>query len=357
MSPVRRWLRRAGFTALKLLGAFMLARRWSAGRLRIIAWHGLSVGQEHHYDDVLFMQPRTFEGRLTLLERMGATVLTLDDALAQLSAGTLPALPVVLTIDDGWATSAGTMARSLSRRKMPATLYVATAYTPYPRLPVFDVAVGWLLWRLGQTGGPLTVDLSAVEPGVGVLDLSTPIARRAAHQELRLRGESLTVPARHRLVTALAEALGAELDSPALHSASIEALAALAPLGVDVQLHTHNHRMPRDETQLAEELRLNRSHLRSAARSSLRHLCFPSGEYRPEQLRELKNLGVASGTTCLPGLNDVSTPRLELRRFLDRDRLSGVEVEAELSGLSEWLRNLGQRLTPRSAPQPTAQQH
>ncbi len=342
--------RRLFLAVLKFFGVFWLARRWSAGKLRIIAWQGLSSSDEHEYDDATFLRPQTFARRLELLAHMGATVLPLDEAMDRLARGTLPALPVVLTIDGGWASSAGPMADALSRAGFPATLYVATDSTRRPFWPVYEVAVGWLLWRAGQTGRQAPVDLAPVDPRAGTLDLSTEAQRQEALAKLRALGPSLNLVERTHLVTALAEALGEDLGSAALQSADYDALGTLAARGVDVQLHTHRRRMPPTEAQLSAELDLNRAHLRRASPRSLKHLSFPEGEYRPEQLDWLPRLGVSTAVTRKPGLNDARTPRLELRRFVDRERLSALELEATLCGVPEYLRSLRARRNPALRP-------
>lgn len=337
--PLRRVVKVALLGLLKALGVFWLTRRRTAHQLRIIGWHGLSAHDEHEYDDVLFMQPETFRRRLGLLQRLGATVLPLEEALQKLRLGALPALPVVLTIDDGWHTSADAMSRALADVGYPATLYVTTEYSEHSHLPVFDVATGYLLWA-AQRRGQRRIDLSRFDPVLTRLRIDTDDARRRSHQALRHRGDLLDVNGRALLVRNLSRALGIPLEPLALRNASLEDLKISVARGLDVQLHTHHHRMPTDEARLAAELETNRERLRRATSAPLRHLCYPSGEFHREQRAALVRLGVTSATTCLPGFNHSVTDPLELRRVLDRDSLTTLEVEAELSGVMELWRAL-----------------
>src|SRR5262249_37066649 len=76
----------------------------------------------------------------------GFTVLALDEALAQLDQGSLPAKAVVLTIDDGLA---GVYERALPILKAfayPATTYV-TSYNVIKGTPVFRLVVQYMLWK------------------------------------------------------------------------------------------------------------------------------------------------------------------------------------------------------------------
>jgi 2-polyprenyl-6-methoxyphenol hydroxylase-like FAD-dependent oxidoreductase len=52
----------------------------------------------------------------------------------------------------------------------------------------------------------------------------------------------------------------------------------------------------------------------------------------------LAELGVASATTCDTGLARADEEPLGLRRFLDGEMVSEIEIVAELSGFSELLR-------------------
>ena len=47
-----------------------------------------------------------------------------------------------------------------------------------------------------------------------------------------------------------------------------------------------------------------------------------------------------TATTCEPGLNSPSTPRLSLHRFLDGEDITQIEFEAEVSGFTELLRSV-----------------
>ena len=77
---------------------------------------------------------------------------------------------------------------------------------------------------------------------------------------------------------------------------------------IDVQLHTHRHRAPRDRELFLREIRDNASVIRRlrGERSPMEHFCYPSGEYFGEFLGWLGEpvtlLGVIGAVLCVSGV-------------------------------------------------------
>jgi len=67
--------------------------------------------------------PPNFDQQLTHLEQAGYTVIDLDQALAGMHGGPLPAKPVVITFDDGFSTQLRAF-DILKRHNMKATFYI-----------------------------------------------------------------------------------------------------------------------------------------------------------------------------------------------------------------------------------------
>jgi hypothetical protein len=116
-----------------------------------------------------------------------------------------------------------------------------------------------------------------------------------------------------------------------------EEMAAASREGVDIQLHTHRHRTPRDRELFLREIRENRERLEEWTGRRLTHFCYPSGVVHPEFLPWLSESGVKTATTCVPGLSLASTERLLLPRLVDTSGLSDIEFEGWLAGASQWL--------------------
>ena len=141
----------------------------------------------------------------------------------------------------------------------------------------------------------------------------------------------------------LGERLGVDYErivqSRILSLITPEELPYLQEMGVDLQLHTHRHRLPVDDEETCRrEIRDNRAFLEQALGEEKCHLCYPSGVWSLDQWPCLTVEDMKSATTCEPGLNTSKTPRLALYRILDQDDLSQIEFEAELYGFCELIR-------------------
>src|SRR3989442_11469753 len=111
--------------------------------------------------------------------------------------------------------------------------------------------------------------------------------------------------AKDEIIDELAAAL--EVDSESirarrmLHLMTPEELNQLVKQGIDLQLHTHRHRMPRDRDLFRREISENRTFLRALGQPSANHFCYPSGVYANGFLRWLVELGAQwapSWDTC-----------------------------------------------------------
>jgi peptidoglycan/xylan/chitin deacetylase (PgdA/CDA1 family) len=151
----------------------------------------------------------------------------------------------------------------------------------------------------------------------------------------------LTAEEKDELLERLAQAL--EVDwtrirtRRLLHLMTPTELQQLIQKGVDVQLHTHRHRMPRDRALFRREIVDNRRALAAVGQADARHFCYPSGVYADQFLPWLHELGVRSATTCDPGLASRTTSLLLLPRLVDSSLLSDVEFEGWLHGISHML--------------------
>ena len=146
LSPVIRVM----LHAMRMLGAFKLAQFLTRKRLRILAYHGIAVGDQHEFAPFLFMQESTFRRRLEILRKRRMQVISLDDAVKRLQAGSNRAAEVVITIDDGWWSTLEFAAPLLKRFGYPATLYLSTRHA-VEGTPVAPVVLGYMFWKRNET--------------------------------------------------------------------------------------------------------------------------------------------------------------------------------------------------------------
>ena len=253
--------KQATLASMKASGVFGLAdrSRWRRARLLIIAYHGVSLADEHEWDSSLYMSPELFAARLRLIKAAGCAVLPLGEAVERLRAGDLPDKAVAITFDDGSHDFGARAHPLLAEAGLPTTLYLTTFYSEFKR-PVFDGVCSYLLWK----GRGSRLDLaplvgraaaSALSGGAS-LDLSDAAARERASRELRkfAARERLSADEKDALASRLARALKVDYEELCarrlLHILAPEEVKALSDAGVCIELHTHRHRAPSCNSEL-----------------------------------------------------------------------------------------------------------
>ncbi len=268
---------------------------WRRNRLLILGYHGVSLGDEHLWRPALYMPPEVLESRLEAIRRQQCSVLPLSEALRLLKAGELPERSVAITFDDGFFDFFQQAFPLLSSFGFPATVYLTTYYCGRDR-PVFDMACSYLLWK----GRARTLVAEWVAGGARpVFDLSLQPQRTAAFFSLRrfARESRLTGEEKDELAERLAKLLGVDYDAMlrarTLHLMKPEEVKHLSGRGIDFELHTHRHRVPREKDAFAREIDQNRRAITAMTGQPPSHFCYPSGEYAPEFLPWLSELGVS----------------------------------------------------------------
>jgi peptidoglycan/xylan/chitin deacetylase (PgdA/CDA1 family) len=329
----------------RFLGAFAIAQRLTRKRLRILCYHGFSLGDEHEVAPHTFMRRETFERRMRILKKRRVPVIALDDAIRKLKAGRIKDAETVITLDDGWASNLTLAAPILEMFGYPACVYVTTEHLT-AGTEVFNVALYYMLSR-----SPLrTLRLEGLHPAInGSYEIdSNPVTLL-----LRLieAAESAfpRLSDRQQLLRPIARALAMDLDQVLANGRfrllNRPQMKSLHALGVDIQLHTHTHRLP-DENfdSMAEEITRNRQALQETLGTTPSHFCYPSGQYRPQHPGWLKKMGIESATTCDSGLNGPDADLLLLKRYLDSDEVTDIAFEAEVCGLRYLVRTLRSRM-------------
>jgi peptidoglycan/xylan/chitin deacetylase (PgdA/CDA1 family) len=339
---VIRRLKPAAFFAARSTGVTGLVMRsqWRTRRLLILCYHGISLEREHEWDGELFMSPEQFGRRLELLKKHRCSVLPLEEALERTVKGTLPPRSVSITFDDGLADFHRKAMPLLKQFGFPATVYVTSFYVSYNRA-VFLLACSYLLWKyrdreLGQ--------LPFIGQPTGRVDLRNAEERAAVVRSIHAwkEAEKPSAERQDQALQDLAKCLGADAGeltrSRVLHLMTPGEVAEAARQGFSVQLHTHRHRTPLDESLFAREIVENRQYLQAWTGNSARDFCYPNGDVHPEFPGWLRQLGVTSGVTCEPGLHQVDDDPLLLPRLVDHSGMSELEFESWLSGTGAWIR-------------------
>jgi len=313
----------------------LLSSAWRSKRLLIICWHQVSLDDEHLWNPGLCVSPHTFRSRLELLRSTRCNVMPLDEALAGVRSGRLPERAVALTLDDGESSIYLRAWPMLREFGFPATLYWSTYYSLRP-YAVFDPMVSYLLWKgrrnhLQLDDPPLDVRLESSRDRIG--------AFWNIYRTAKTRG--WTAAAKENFLVRLSDQLEVDYGEikrkRILRMISPEEAAKMHAEGLDLQLHTHRHRVPRDASEPADELQDNLKIIEGAGARHPVHFCYPNGSYAQELEVWLRNNGVVSAATCQPGLVQRRTNPYFLPRMLDKENFEPVEFKGWLSGLSTWM--------------------
>jgi hypothetical protein len=247
---------------------------------------------------------------------------------------------VCLTFDDGGYEFYKRAHPLIKEFDLPVTLYLTTYYSYYNR-PVFNVMCSYLLWK----GRRRPLALANLTGGDETFTLTNEKERAAAFKAfLAFAGaHRLNADEKDDLLTRLARLLHVDyerlLDQRLLHLVSPAEVRQLAAEGMDLQLHGHRHRTPKERSRFVREIEDNRNSIRdmTGSESSLTHFCYPQGLHQPAFLPWLKELGIESATTCDAALASPSSHPLLLPRLIDGSHLTPVEFESWVTGLAEFL--------------------
>jgi peptidoglycan/xylan/chitin deacetylase (PgdA/CDA1 family) len=318
--------------------------RWRQQRLLILCYHGVALDDEHEWDPEFYVTSAFLRRRLEILREEDCHVLPLGDALYRMGQGTLPPRSVTLTFDDGMHDFQARAWPLLREAAHPATVYLTSFYSLH-QAPVFDVFQAYLLWRArGQV-------LAGRHAGLDVeLDLRTASGRQTASTAIKAFAarHSMGAVGKQALLESLASALGVDyaqaVSGRLLHIMNPAEVEEVCREGAAVELHTHRHRMPDEEALFRQEIEENRRAIRQITGREAVHFCYPSGVFATRWLPWLADMGVVSGTTCVPGYGHARTEPLLLPRFVDTGLVSEVEFRAWISGA---MRFVGARRGPK----------
>ena len=345
-------LKQVTLGSLKASGAFSLTQnsKWRRQRLLILAYHGVSLGDEHIWNGAHFISADTFRSRLQLLKQTRCAVLPLDEALKRLYANDLPERAVAITFDDGTSDFYSKAFPLLKEFEFPVTLYLTTYYSLHQK-PVFDLICSYLLWK----GREEDLNLKEITGRDLKVNLRDNAAREDTSFEIRsfAAEQRLTAEEKDELASRLAAELKLDyeslVDQRKMYILSPDEVTQLAAAGVDIQLHTHRHRTPKDRELFLREIDDNRKSIREMTGKDTSHYCYPSGVYDSAFLPWLREANIESATTCDVGFATRESDPLLLPRILDNQALSSIEFEGWLSGVASVL---PRRAMPKSTELP-----
>lgn len=347
LREVVRCASRVAHTSFRAVGGFNWIAKspWRRQRLLILCYHGVSLQDEHQWRPGLFVTTDHLRRRFSLLREVGCEVLPLGEAVRRLHGGLLPPRSVALTFDDGFYNFFAAAMPLLKEFGYPVTVYMSTYHCIHQR-PILRLAIGYLLWRARSQMLPAG-GFPGQDDAINLLEAwqREKLAKKLVDEARVLSDDR---EAQQAWLGQLAARLGIDWDdvlrSRILHLMTGEEVANLARQGVDVQLHTHRHRTPREQSAFRHEVLENRRVLEELTGRSATHFCYPSGDVDPVFLPWLRDLDVETATTCSVDLARAEHDPLLLPRYVDTMAHSEVMFESWLSGTAAILRRKSSRI-------------
>lgn len=316
-------------------GGFALARALTAGKLRILCYHGLWTINAPPFGNRLFMPHRQFADRMRWLASSPYSVLPLDEAVDMLAENRVPKGATVITIDDGWSSTYTHMLPVLEALRLPATTYVSTYYVENDG-PVANVVANFLAERAPAGTYTLAGVLAGLEDP---LVLGDAASRGVAGARLRTALDVAGFEARRCGIAEIADRIGVGCEpwwsARQFHLMRPDDMRDAARRGMAFELHTHRHRgLHASVDHVAREIADNRAALGRILGEGKRfeHFCYPSGGISGGSDPVLAAAGIKSATLVDEGLNSPGVNPYHLKRFLDGRTVAAASIDAYLSG-------------------------
>ena len=264
--------------------------------------------------DFCFMDASVFREQVAYL--MGNyRVVGLSEAVARLAAGEVDSPLAVVTFDDGYYSSYDVAFPILQKERCPATFFLATGLIDSQST----------LWFCRVVEAVATTPVPEVERDGMRFDLSGREQRIRSSRELQTWLKRFPAPRLAHQLRRLVEDLGGDPDLPVgegspyriLTRAAVEEMARYEL--VEFVAHTRSHAIlsrlsPEDRRR---EIEGSLADVERLVGRPAELFAYPNGEredYDRETLADLARLAIRAAVTAQPGLNDESTPLLELRR-------------------------------------------
>ncbi len=317
---------------------FLSTSSWRRDRLLILGYHGIALNDEHLWNPSLFMPAGLFRKRLDMMLNFGCNILPLEKALDLQAAGKLPEKAVAITFDDGFYNFYKSAVPILREYDLPSSVYMTTYYSVYNQ-PVFGIAMDYLLWKARSK----TIDLDLDGVVSGRFDLSDDGVRTMIHETIwkHSEEEDFSADEKNRFLQRLCDELGLDFsgfcEQRLFNLMTPDELREISDAGIDVELHTHRHRMPRDRKLFDREIEDNRNVVAESTGRTPNHFCYPSGNYDRMFFGWLRKNGIKSATTCDSGMVSRSTNQMQVPRLIDTATLSEIEFEGWITGAASLL--------------------
>ncbi|MDD5276202.1 MAG: polysaccharide deacetylase family protein [Methylovulum sp.] len=265
-----------------------------------------------------FMRPgevdkHAFTWQVALLARY-FNVLPLNEALARLQRGTLPARAVCITFDDGYADNYTNALPILKQFNLSATFFIASGFLNGGRMWNDTLIEAVRNFKLPE------MDLTAI--GLGRFDVSSHSKKYQAAAQIIQQIKYLPSAQRSKYSAYIA---GQSDNLPDKLMMTTEQLQALHQSGMEIGGHTVTHPILAmlDNEAAWQEIIKNKVELECLLNTSLRYFAYPNGkpgqDYQPQQLKMVKDAGYEAALSTQSSVAHDATDHWQLPRFTPWD--------------------------------------
>lgn len=243
-------------------------------------------------------------------------VLPLDQAVSQLTRGTLPARAAAITFDDGYADNVSNALPILLRHGATATFFVATGF--------LDGGCMWndALIEALRRSPKKEIDLR--DAGLGLFPIETWAQKRQAIDQLLGRIKYLAPDQRRQTVESIVGI--AQVRLPGSLMMRSEQVRHMRNAGMQIGAHTCSHPILQQATdaQCWSEIMTSKAVLESLLDEPVSLFAYPNGkpdvDYSARHVAMVKEAGFVAALSTAPGVVWQMSDPYQLPRFAPWDR-------------------------------------
>jgi peptidoglycan/xylan/chitin deacetylase (PgdA/CDA1 family) len=243
-------------------------------------------------------------------------VIPLDQAVAQLRSGTLPARAAAITFDDGYADNRAVALPILQEHGLSATFFIATGFLDGGRM--------WndtVIESIRAASQP-TLDLAKL--GLGSHRNGCIAEKREAIDAIINQIKYLPLEERAALTEQIAFELGVEPPKNLMMTST--QVREMRAAGMQIGAHTISHpilaRTPLNVVE--QEIRASKQTLETLLNETVSLFAYPNGkpsqDYAPEHCRIVEELGFDAAVSTAWGVSGKSSDPYQLSRFTPWDK-------------------------------------
>ena len=304
----------------------LLSPAGPGSRLSVLIFHRVLPEPDPLFPDE--MHARRFDTLCGWLAQW-FNLLPLDQAVARLKAGTLPARAACISFDDGYADNHHVAMPILLRHGLTATFFIATRFLDGGRM--------WndtIIESIRVCAAPV-LDLSSL--GLGCHALGSIDERRVAIVALIDQIKYRPVAERITVTEQIAHLARVELPQDLMMTS--QEVKAMRQAGMQIGAHTESHPILArlSDEQARQEILGSKHALEQLLGERVGLFAYPNGkpgeDYTPQSVELVRALGFDAAVSTLRGASRSADDMFQLRRFTpwDTTRLRfGVRMLANL---------------------------